>query len=81
MTNAMTYIQETFQKEFKGIKDENYNYKKISSERFQGFRKQERAVVRLDKPTNLARPRRLGYKAKEGFVVVRVQVRKGSGLH
>jgi len=34
----------------------------------------------MSKPTNLARARSLGYKAKKGFVVVRVRVRKGSGL-
>jgi large subunit ribosomal protein L15e len=35
------------------------------------------AVVRVDKPTRLDRARRLGYKAKKGFVVVRVRVRRG----
>lgn len=35
------------------------------------------SVVRVDKPTRLDRARSLGYKAKQGFVVVRVRVRKG----
>lgn len=35
------------------------------------------AVVRIDKPTRLNRARALGYKAKVGFVVARVRVRKG----
>ena len=35
------------------------------------------AVVRIEKPTRLDRARRLGYKAKKGFVVVRVRVRRG----
>ncbi|MEM1622805.1 MAG: 50S ribosomal protein L15e [Sulfolobales archaeon] len=35
------------------------------------------AVVRIEKPTRLNRARALGYKAKVGFVVVRVRVRKG----
>ncbi|MDT7875639.1 MAG: 50S ribosomal protein L15e [Sulfolobaceae archaeon] len=35
------------------------------------------AVVRIDKPTRLNRARSLGYKAKQGFVVVRVRVRRG----
>ena len=35
------------------------------------------AIVRVDKPTRIDRARRLGYKAKKGFVVVRVRVRRG----
>lgn len=35
------------------------------------------AVVRIEKPTRLDRARALGYKAKQGFIVVRVRVRKG----
>lgn len=34
-------------------------------------------VIRVEKPTNLARAREIGYKAKTGFVAVRVRVRKG----
>ncbi|MCS7126614.1 MAG: 50S ribosomal protein L15e [Aigarchaeota archaeon] len=35
------------------------------------------AVVRVEKPLRLDRARQLGYKAKQGFVVVRVRVRRG----
>ena len=35
------------------------------------------AVVRVEKPTRLDRARKLGYKAKQGFVVTRVRVRRG----
>ena len=35
------------------------------------------SIVRIDRPTRLDRARRLGYKAKKGFVVVRVKVRRG----
>ncbi|MEM3350293.1 MAG: 50S ribosomal protein L15e [Saccharolobus sp.] len=35
------------------------------------------AIVRIKKPTRLNRARALGYKAKQGFVVVRVRVRRG----
>lgn len=35
------------------------------------------AVQRIDGPTNLDRARSLGYKAKQGVVVVRVRVRRG----
>ncbi len=34
-------------------------------------------ITRLEGPTDPARARRLGYKAKQGFVVVRVRVPKG----
>ncbi|HDD45948.1 MAG TPA: 50S ribosomal protein L15e [Candidatus Aenigmarchaeota archaeon] len=39
--------------------------------------RKEGTVVRVEKPTRLERARRLGYKAKHGFVVVRVRVKKG----
>ncbi len=41
-----------------------------------GWRK-ETAVTRIDKPTRLDRARRLGYKAKQGIVVVRMRVGVG----
>ncbi len=37
-------------------------------------------VTRIEKPTRLDRARKLGYKAKQGFVMVRVRVRRG-GMH
>jgi large subunit ribosomal protein L15e len=40
------------------------------------WRKQQ-TVVRIEKPTNITAARRLGYKAKQGFVVVRVRVARG----
>ena len=38
----------------------------------------EPAIVRVEKPTRLDRARALGYKAKQGYVIVRVRVRKGT---
>ncbi|HID91086.1 TPA: 50S ribosomal protein L15e [Candidatus Bathyarchaeota archaeon] len=35
------------------------------------------AIVRVDRPTRIDRARQLGYKAKQGFVVVRARVGKG----
>jgi len=35
------------------------------------------AVVRVEKPTDIEAARRLGYKAKTGFIIVRSRVRKG----
>jgi len=39
--------------------------------------RREPAITRITKPTRLDRARRLGYKAKLGYVMVRVRVRKG----
>jgi large subunit ribosomal protein L15e len=39
--------------------------------------RKQRAIARIDKPTRLDRARKLGYKAKQGFVVARVRVRRG----
>jgi large subunit ribosomal protein L15e len=41
-----------------------------------GLRK-EPVMIRKEKPTRLDRARSLGYKAKKGFVIVRVRVQKG----
>jgi len=39
--------------------------------------RKETAVTRIDKPTRLQRARRIGYKAKQGIVVVRMRVGVG----
>jgi len=39
--------------------------------------RKENSVTKIDKPTRLDRARSLGYKAKKGFVVVRVRVLRG----
>jgi large subunit ribosomal protein L15e len=39
--------------------------------------RREPATVRVDKPTRLDRARNLGYKAKNGVIVVRTRVRRG----
>lgn len=51
-------------------------YEKFIKLRLSEWRSQP-SIVRVDTPTRLDRARRLGYKAKQGFVVVRVRVRKG----
>ena len=40
--------------------------------------REEGALVRVDRPTRLDRARSLGYKAKQGVVVVRARIRRGS---
>jgi len=46
-------------------------------QRKQDWREQG-AIERVDRPTRLDKARELGYKAKQGVVVVRVSVRKGT---
>ncbi|MHC1635055.1 MAG: 50S ribosomal protein L15e [Candidatus Methanospirareceae archaeon] len=46
-------------------------------ERLQEWRR-EPTVVRIEHPTRLDRARSLGYKAKQGIIVVRVKVRRGA---
>ncbi|MEB2836712.1 MAG: 50S ribosomal protein L15e [Desulfurococcales archaeon] len=48
----------------------------LMKERLVEWRRQP-AIVRVEKPTRLDRARELGYKAKQGVIVVRVRVRKG----
>ena len=50
--------------------------KELVRERLVEWRGQH-AITRVDKPLRLIRARTLGYKAKRGFVVVRVRVRRG----
>jgi large subunit ribosomal protein L15e len=49
----------------------------LNWERMIIWRRQE-VFVRLDHPTRLDRARALGFKAKQGYVVVRTRVRRGS---
>ena len=51
-------------------------FKEVLKQRIIKWRR-EPAIVRIEKPTRLDRARALGYKAKQGFVIVRVRVRKG----
>ena len=62
-------IQKNFQKSYKERSEE---YKKRLSE----WAKQP-AIIRIDKPTNPARARSVGYKAIQGIFVVRVRINKG----
>jgi len=39
--------------------------------------RQQPTIHRIERPTRLDRARKLGYKAKQGFVVARVRVRRG----
>ena len=52
------------------------NLKEILRQRLIKWRK-EKTVERIDDPTRLDRARALGYKAKYGYVLARVKVKKG----
>ena len=50
--------------------------KELMRQRAIEWRKQP-TVHRIERPTRLDRARKLGYKAKQGFVIARVRVRRG----
>lgn len=51
-------------------------FRKLMKQRLIRWRRQP-AVVRVEKPLRIDRARALGYRAKQGFVVLRVRVRRG----
>jgi len=70
--SAYFYIAETFQRADEKFKELMW-YRLIEWRR-------EPAIVRVEHPMRLDRARRLGYKAKQGYAVARVRVRRG-GRH
>jgi len=80
MTTASKYIKQTIQKEFHKTKDKNYDYRKIYTNKLITYRALEGSIIKIEKPSNIIRAREVGYKAKQGFNIVFVKVRKGSGL-
>ena len=64
------YIAQAWKRPYDG------EMKEIMKQRLIKWRR-EPSIVRVEKPTRLDRARALGYKAKQGFIVVRVRVRKG----
>lgn len=63
------YIKEIYEKKSK-------DFIIFERQRLISWRK-ENAISKIERPTNLARAREVGYKAKNGFVVVRVRVPRG----
>lgn len=66
---AYKYIKESFQQEYKERSDEMK--KRIITWNA------EPTLKRIEKPTNIARARELGYKDKQGVVIIRARIRKG----
>jgi large subunit ribosomal protein L15e len=52
-------------------------YEKLAKERLISWRR-EPVILRIDKSTRLDRAHALGYKAKQGFVLARIRIGKGS---
>jgi len=78
---ANKYIKETFQKEWKGVSDEDYNYRALMQARTISYRAETKSIVRVERPTNMPAARKVGYRAKQGIFVARVAIRKGSGTY
>ncbi len=68
--SAYHYIAELWKRPYEG------EMLQIMRARFIKWRRQP-AIVRVEHPARLDRARAIGYRAKQGFVVVRVRVRKG----
>src|SRR4030065_2845591 len=67
---AYKYIAEAWANPEKSFVD------KLARERLIKWRRQS-TITRIDKPTRIDRARRLGYKAKQGYVMARIRVRRG----
>jgi large subunit ribosomal protein L15e len=68
---AYKYIAEEWAKPEKSFVEE------LMRQRLIEWRKQN-TVTRIERPTRLDRARKLGYKAKQGFVMARTKVRRGN---
>ncbi|MFO8019290.1 MAG: 50S ribosomal protein L15e [Promethearchaeia archaeon] len=69
MKSGYKHIKETFEKHEKGFKTPHW-YRGIE------YRK-GKSIERIENPTKLHRARELGYKAKQGYIIVRARIRKG----
>ena len=67
---AYKYMAEEWAKPEKSFVDELMRQRMIEWRR-------QRTVTRVERPLRLDRARKLGYKAKQGFVIARARVRRG----
>ena len=68
--NIYTHIREQWKKP-------DTSYKSPQQQRLIEWRK-EKNFFRVEKPLRIDRARSLGYKSKQGYIVVRASVRRGS---
>ncbi len=52
-------------------------FRNLYKTRLMELRKQKESIIRVDRPTNLIRARSLGYKAKQGYVIARIKLKRG----
>jgi len=72
LKSGYSYVKDTFEKHETGYQTNHWN---------RGIEyRRGKSIERVEKPTKLHRARTLGYKAKQGYVVVRARIRKG-GMH
>ena len=71
-------LYKQFSQTWKSIKDEA-KLLQLMRERLPKWRRGP-TIQRIEKPTRIDRARRLGYRAKQGFIIVRTRIRRG-GLH
>ncbi|MHA1672792.1 MAG: 50S ribosomal protein L15e [Promethearchaeota archaeon] len=68
--SGYSYVTQTFQNHDESFQSEHWK-------RMIQFRRGP-TVARLEHPTNIARARSLGYKAKQGYIIVVTKVRRGT---
>jgi large subunit ribosomal protein L15e len=75
-------VQETMQEEWARTpaSGDAYDYGLLFRSRMMEYRRAPEAVMKVEKPFNVARARTLGYKAKPGITIARVRIRRGGGL-
>ncbi len=67
----LKYVKKIIQEQYKN-RDERLK------EKLREWRKQP-SIIRIERPSNIARARALGWKPIQGIVLVRVRIRKGHG--
>ncbi|MHA1689194.1 MAG: 50S ribosomal protein L15e [Promethearchaeota archaeon] len=72
MKSGYQYVKETFERHEKGYDTPDWH-------RGIEYRK-GKSIQRVERPTKIYRARSLGYKAKQGYIIVRARIRKG-GMH
>src|SRR5438046_2407298 len=68
--NLYGYVKKAWREPDRGVVQETHFQRMVEWRRGEAF-------VRLERPTRVDRARELGYRAKQGYVIVRARVRRG----
>src|SRR5436190_193649 len=68
--NLYGYVKKAWRDHRGGVDQETYFQRMVEWRRGEAF-------VRIDRPTRVDRARGLGYRAKQGYAIVRARVRRG----